>query len=71
METFTIKRNNEIMMQNKENSKIDVQGVRLRGRPRTIWMNNVKRAFNKRRQSVEQGRMIVRDRSEWRAVVNA
>ena len=48
----------------------DVRGVRLRGRPRTGWMDGVKRALNEREMSVEQGRMIVCDRSEWRAVVN-
>ena len=32
----------------------------------TVW-----RMLNERRMSVKQGRMIVNDRSEWRAVVNA
>ena len=35
------------------------------------WMDGVTRALNERGMSVEQGRMIVRDRSEWKAVVNA
>ena len=35
------------------------------------WMNGVKRALNQRGMSVEQGRMIVHDRSESRAMVNA
>ena len=33
-------------------------------------MDGVKRAFNKN-MSVEQGRMILHDKSEWRTVVNA
>ena len=49
----------------------NVKSVRLRGRPRTGWMDSLKIALNERRMSVEQGRMIVCDRSEWRAVVNA
>ena len=48
----------------------NMKGVRLRGRPRTGWMNNVKRASNEKEMSVEQGRMIVHDRSESIAVVN-
>ena len=47
------------------------RGVRLRGRPRMGWRDGVKkRAFDERAISVEQGRMIVCDRSEWKAVVN-
>ena len=34
-------------------------------------MDGVKRILNERGMSVKQGRMIVHDRSEWRAVVNA
>ena len=33
-------------------------------------MDGVKRALNEGGMSVEQGRMIVQDISEWRAVVN-
>ena len=47
-----------------------MRGVRLRGRPRTGWMDGVKRVWNEREMSVEQGKMIMYDRSEWRAVVN-
>ena len=32
-------------------------------------MDSVKRSLNERGMSVEQGRMIVRDKSEWRARV--
>ena len=48
-----------------------VRGVMLRGRPQTGWMDILKRALNERGMSVEQGRMIVCDRSKYRAVVNA
>ena len=50
----------------------DVIGVRQRrGRTRTEWMYGVKRALNEREMSVEHGRMIVCDRREWKAAVNA
>ena len=49
----------------------DVRGVRLRGRSKTGWIDGVIRALNERGMSVEQGRMIVCDRSKWRIVVNA
>ena len=49
----------------------DVRGERPRGRPRMGWMDGVKRALDARGMSVEQGRVVVRDRNEWRAVVNA
>ena len=49
----------------------NMKGVRLRGRPRIGWMDGLKRVLNERGMFVEQGRMIVHDRSEWTAVVNA
>ena len=55
----------------KENNRSDFKGLRLRERPRTEWMDCMKRALNEREISVEQGRIIVCDYSEWRAVVNA
>ena len=42
----------------------DVRGVRLRGRGQMGWIDDVKRQLNERGMFVEQGRMIVRDRSE-------
>ena len=33
-------------------------------------MDGVKRVLNERRMSVEQRRIIVHNKSEWRAVVN-
>ncbi len=47
----------------------DVRGVRPRGRPRMGWLDNVKRALVARGMSVEQGRVVVHDRNEWRAIV--
>ena len=56
----------------EENSRIQcVRGVGLRRKPWTKWMDSVKRALIKRGMCVEHGRMIVHDRSEWRAAVNA
>ena len=49
----------------------DARGVRLRGRPRMGWMDGVKRALDARGMSVEQGRVVARDRDEWKAVVSA
>ncbi len=55
----------------KKTTRSDVIGVRPRGRPRMGWMDSVKRALGARGMSVEQGRMFVRDRNEWRAIVKA
>ncbi len=55
----------------KKITRSDVRGVRARGRPQMGWMDSVKRALGARGMSVEQGRMLVRDRNEWRAVVSA
>ncbi len=55
----------------KKITRSDVRGVRPSGRPRVGWLDSVKRALGARGMSVEQGRIVVRDRNEWRAVVNA
>ncbi len=55
----------------KKITRSDVRGVRPRGRPRMRWMDSVKRALGVKGMFVEQGRMLVRDRNEWRAVLNA
>ncbi len=55
----------------KKITRSDVRGVRPRGRPRMGWMDSVKRALGARGISVEQGRIVVRDRNEWRAIVDA
>ena len=55
----------------KKITRFDVRVTRPRGRPRTGWMDSVKRVLDPRGMSVEQGRVTVSDRNEWRAVVNA
>ncbi len=49
----------------------DVRGTRPMGRPQVGWMGSVKRVLDARGMSVEQRRVIVYDRSYWRAIVNA
>ncbi len=49
----------------------NVRDVRPRGRPQMGWLDSVKRALGARGISVEQGRVLVRDRNEWKAIVNA
>ena len=49
----------------------EARGVTLQGRPQLRWMDGVKKALNDRGMSVEQARVKVRDRSEWRAIVSA
>ena len=49
----------------------DARGVKLTGRPRMGLMNYIKRALNERGVFVEQGRMIMHDRGQWREVMNA
>ena len=53
----------------KRKVRSNVKSVRLRGRPQTGWIDGVKRVLHEIGMSVEQSRMIVCDRSEWRAVV--
>ncbi len=55
----------------KKITRSDMRGVRPRGRPLMGWLDSVKRALGARGVSVEQGRMLVHDRNEWRAIVNA
>ncbi len=55
----------------KKTTRSDVRGVRPRGRPQMGWMDSVKRALGAKGMSEEQGRMLVCDRKEWIAVVNA
>ena len=44
----------------------NLTGVKLRWRPRMGWIDRMKRALNAREMSVEQGKMIVCDRSKWK-----
>lgn len=45
--------------------------VRSRERPGMGWMDIVKKALDTTGMSVEQGRVVVHVRNEWKAVVNA
>ncbi len=47
-------------------TRSDMRGVRPRGRRRVGWLDSVKRVLGTRGMSVEQGRVLVRDRNEWR-----
>ena len=47
------------------------KGGNLRGRPRKGWMDSVKEAVKVRGGTLEQSRVTVRERSEWRAFVAA
>ncbi len=55
----------------KKITRSDVRGVRPRERPRMGWLGSVKRTLGAKGMSVEQGRMVVRNRNKWRAIVNA
>ncbi len=48
----------------------DVRGVRPRERPRMGWIDSVKRASGARGRYVEKGRVVVRDKKEWRTIVS-
>ncbi len=55
----------------KKITRSNLRGVRPRGRPLMEWLDCLKRVLGARGMSVEQGRVVVRDRNEWRAIVNA
>ena len=48
----------------------DVEGNRSRGRPRLVWMDDVKRALGERGMSVKQGRQNTFDR-RWESIVRS
>lgn len=50
--------------------KSDVRNIRQIGRPQIGWMDNVERALDARRMSIEQERTIACYRNEWRTVMN-
>ena len=47
-----------------------VQGRRGRGRPKRVWMDGVKEAVTNGGLTLEQARVNVHDRAEWRSLVN-
>ena len=47
-----------------------VQGRRSRGRPTRVWMDRVKEAVTNRELTLDQARVTVHDRAEWRGLVN-
>ncbi len=51
-------------------SRSDVKSVRPRRRPCMGQLDSVKRTLGARGMSVEKGSVVVRDRNEWRAIVN-
>ena len=49
----------------------EVDGSRVRGRPRYGWTDGVRRALRARSVSLEEARARVRDRNEWRMIVKS
>ena len=49
----------------------EVDGSRVRGRPRYGWTDGVRRALRARSVSLEEARDRVRDRNEWRMIVKS
>ena len=47
----------------------EAEGTRSRGRPKLEWMDGVTRSLRARELSVEEARVIARDRGKWRKVV--
>ena len=48
----------------------EVNGGRVRGRPRLGWTDGVKVALGNRGMREEAARQCVKDRKEWRALVH-
>ena len=46
----------------------DVRGVRRRGRPRKCWMDGVKEVLARKGLNIQEARVSVQDRNEWRSV---
>ena len=47
-----------------------LEGKKGRGRPNSVWMNGVRKALNARGLTLEQAKMNVYDRVEWREFWN-
>ena len=50
--------------------RVEVSGGRVLGRPRLAWMDGVKVASGNSGTTVEAARQCVKDRKEWRALVD-
>ncbi|MEL7302024.1 MAG: reverse transcriptase family protein, partial [Pseudomonadota bacterium] len=46
----------------------DVRGMRGRGRPRKCWMDGVREVLNRKGLDIQEAKVCVQDRSEWRSV---
>jgi len=46
----------------------EMQGRRCRGRPRKGWMDSVKEVLSKRGLNIQEAKVCVQDRREWRNV---
>ena len=46
----------------------NVRGVRRRGRPRKCWINGVKETLERKGLTIEEAKVSVQDRSEWRII---
>ena len=50
--------------------RAEVNGGRVRGRPRLGWMDGVKLAWGSRGMALEAARQCAKDRKEWRALAH-
>ena len=46
-----------------------IEGRQDRGRPARVWMDGVKDALNRRGWTLEQERVTVNDRGDWRGLL--
>ena len=45
-----------------------VRGIRKRGRPRKCWMDGVKEVLARKGLSIQEAKISVQDRNEWRSI---
>ena len=46
----------------------DMRGVRRRGMPRECWMNGVKEVLARKGLNIQEAKVRVQDRNEWRSI---
>ena len=46
----------------------NVRGVRRRGRPRKCWMDRVKEVLARKDLNIQEAKVSVQDRNEWRSI---